>query len=161
MVGRPSKYQPTFCEQAKKLCRLGATDIEIADFFAVNVATLYRWKNDHPAFCEALKEGKAEADARVVDSLYHRAVGYSFDSEKVFQFQGKVIRAPVREHVPPDTTACIFWLKNRQAADWRDKQEHDHRFLGPAEMTDAELADIARSSGTGTSPPKGNPPVTH
>lgn len=160
-MARPSKYDPAFCDQARKLCKLGATDIEVADFFAVSVATLNNWKAAHPAFLDALKEGKTEADARVVDSLYHRAVGYSFDSEKVFQFQGKVIRAPVREHVPPDTTACIFWLKNRQAADWRDKQEHDHRFLGPAEMTDAELADIARSSGTGTSPPKGNPPVTH
>lgn len=160
-MARPSKYDPTFCDQARKLCKLGATDIEVADFFGVNVATLYRWKNDHPSFCEALKEGKTEADARVVDSLYHRAVGYSYDSEKVFQFQGAIIRAPVREHVPPDTTACIFWLKNRQAADWRDKQEHEHRFGTTSEMSDEELAAIVRRSRERTPPPKGDPPVTH
>jgi hypothetical protein len=59
---------------------IGTADMEIADFFAVNVATLYRWKNDHPEFCDALKEAKTEADARVEASLYHRAIGYSYDS---------------------------------------------------------------------------------
>ena len=160
-MARPSKYDPAFCDQTRKLCKLGATDIEVADFFGVSVATLNNWKAAHPAFLEALKEGKTEADARVVDSLYHRAVGYSFDSEKVFQFQGEVIRAPIREHVPPDTTACIFWLKNRQAADWRDKQEHEHRFGTTSEMSDEELAAIVRRSRERTPPPKGDPPVTH
>jgi hypothetical protein len=80
---RPSKYVPAFCDQARSLCKLGATDIEIADFFGVNVATLYRWKNDHREFCEALKQPKADADARVEASLYHRATGYTYDDEEV------------------------------------------------------------------------------
>lgn len=160
-MGRPSKFSPAFCDQVKKLCRLGATDIEIADFLGVNVATLYRWKNDHPSFCEALKEGKTEADARVVESLYQRAVGYSFDSEKVQVLRdGAVVRVPIREHVPPDTTAAIFWLKNRAPADWRDVQQHEHRFAA-SEMSDAELARIARGRGDGASEAPRNPSVTH
>ena len=55
--------------------------------------------------------------------MFHKAVGYSFDSEKVFQFQGEVVRAKTREHVPPDTTAMIFWLKNRRPHDWREKMD--------------------------------------
>ena len=121
-MGRPTKFDPAFCDQARKLCRLGATDIEIADFFAVDVRTLYRWKNDNDEFCQALKEAKTEADARVEASLYHRATGYTFDAIKIFNGAEGVVKVPYREHVPPDPTSMIFWLKNRQADKWRDKQ---------------------------------------
>lgn len=123
--GRPTSYQPTFVEQAVKLCKLGATDAEMADFFEVAQSTFYKWKNDYPEFSEALKAGKAEADNRVERSLYNRAVGYTFDSEKVFQFQGQIVRTNTKEHVPPDTTAQIFWLKNRKSQEWRDVRQHE------------------------------------
>lgn len=119
--GRPTDYKPEFAEQAKKLCELGATDADLADFFSVTDRTIYRWSAKHPEFCHALKAGKETADDRVERSLFHRAVGYSYDSEKVFQFQGAVVRADTKEHVPPDTTAAIFWLKNRRRDQWRDK----------------------------------------
>ena len=65
----------------------------------------------------ALAAGKAEADGRVERSLYMRAVGYSYDAEKIFcDKNGNVTKVPYREHVPPDVTACIFWLKNRDPA---------------------------------------------
>lgn len=120
-----SSYKPEYIEQARKLCLLGATDVEVADFFGVSPSTLYLWKNAHPEFSNALKSGKDEADERVERSLYHKAIGYSFDSEKVFQFQGQIVRAPFREHVPPSDTACIFWLKNRRANEWRDVHRHE------------------------------------
>lgn len=125
-AGRPSGYKPEYAEQAEKLCRLGATDIELADFFEVSDRTIYRWQSIYPDFCQALKAGKETADDRVERSLFHRATGYSFDSEKVFQYQGEIIRAKTREHVPPDTTAMIFWLKNRRQGDWRDVHKHEH-----------------------------------
>jgi hypothetical protein len=121
--GRPSKFKPEFVGQAAKLAALGATDREVAGFFEVNEATLNRWKLEHDDFCESLKTGKATADERVERSLYNRAVGYSFDSEKIFHFQGQVTRAPCVEHVSPDVTACIFWLKNRRPEQWREKGE--------------------------------------
>lgn len=121
--GRPSKYDPAFVEQAAKLCALGATDEQIADFFGVAPSTLYLWKHGHPEFSEALKAGKAEADERVVRSLYQRAVGYEFDGVKVFMPAGAAapVYAPIRERLHPDTTAAIFWLKNRRPEEWRDK----------------------------------------
>lgn len=147
---RPTKYRAEFSAQARKLCQLGATDIEIADFLEVDVRTLYRWKNDHDEFCQALKEGKTEADARVEASLYHKAVGYSFDAVKIFMPAGakEPVHAPYREHVAPDTTAAIFWLKNRQPDRWRDKHEIEHTNR-PADMTDDELTRIAAGSGEG------------
>ena len=123
-MARPSKYKPEFAEQARKLCLLGATNVDLADFFKVSINTIDNWSAAHEEFLGALKVGKEEADNRVERSLYQRAVGYTFESEKVFCQQGAVVRAPTREHVPPDTTAQIFWLKNRRKDEWRDKQEH-------------------------------------
>lgn len=160
MAGRPSKYKPEFCEQAAKLCRLGATDIEIADFFGVAKATINTWKLQRPEFLDSLKAAKAEADARVEQSLYHKAVGYSFDSEKIFNNQGEVIRAKTREHVPPDTTAMIFWLKNRRPEQWRDKHEVEHIHTAKR-MSDNELERIAAGGGKGAPGAEDGSKVVH
>lgn len=123
MSGRPSKYKPEFVSQAQKLCMLGATDIEIADFFEVDVRTLYRWKNEHDEFCHALKASKEVADDRIERSLYERAAGYERDEVDIRVVNGEIVQTPIRKFYPPDTTACIFWLKNRRPADWREKVE--------------------------------------
>lgn len=155
-VGRPTDYKPEFVEQVKKLCLLGATDIEIADFFGVSVATIYRWSVKYPQFCEARTTAKEMADNRVERSLYHRAIGYTFEAEEVFQYQGEVVRAKVRKHVPPDTSSMIFWLKNRRRDQWRDIQRIEHGEAGEfdrladeevmAEMR-KEAAELGLSSG--------------
>lgn len=121
--GRPTLYKDEYAEQAAKLVRLGATDHELADFFGIHISTVYRWKHDHSAFCDAVKgTAKEMADSRVERSLYSRSVGYSYESEKVFQFQGEIVRAPIIEHVQPDPSAALNWLKNRKPSEWREKQ---------------------------------------
>lgn len=127
-AGRPPKYQPEYAAQAEKLCRLGATDQEVADFFEVDVRTIYRWKADHDAFCQALKAGKEIADERVERSLYQRAIGYEQEEVKIFMPAGaeKPVYAPFRAKIAPDTTAAIFWLKNRRSGEWRDRQQVEH-----------------------------------
>lgn len=127
-TGRPSGYKKEFAAQATKLCALGATDQEIADFFEVNVRSIYRWKADHDEFCQALKAGKGQADDRVERSLYMKAIGYEQDEVKIFMPAGspEPVYAPYRAKIAPDTTAAIFWLKNRRPQEWRDKREMDH-----------------------------------
>ncbi len=146
--GRPSSYQPEYAEQAGKLCLLGATDADLADFFEVSERTIYRWQIQFPEFCQALKVAKAEADDRVERSLYHKAVGYSHDAVKIFMPSGaeEPVHAPYREWVPPDTTAAIFWLKNRRKDQWRDRHDHEHtgKDGGPIETSDATETEIAR-----------------
>jgi len=123
-MGRPTDYKPEYDEQSRKLCVLGATDQQIADFFGVDVRTIYRWKNEHPDFCQALKAGKEEVDNQVERSLLNRALGYERDAVRIFcSKDGAVTQVPYREVVPPDVTACIFWLKNRRRGEWRDKQD--------------------------------------
>jgi len=124
--GRPSKYRDEFAEQARKLCLLGATDAELAGFFEVNEDTIHEWKKVHAEFSESIKRGKLQADAEVADRLYQRAMGFEHDDVHVSNYQGEVTLTPIRKIHAPDTTAAIFWLKNRQGKQWRDKQEVAH-----------------------------------
>ena len=125
--GRPSLYRQSFDAQAEKLCQLGATDQEVADFFEVDVRSIYRWKAEHESFCQALRVGKAVADERVERSLFQRATGYEQDEVKIFMpaNASKPVYAPYRARIAPDTTACIFWLKNRRSDLWRDRSIHE------------------------------------
>ncbi len=123
-VGRPTKYRPEYAEQALKLCRLGAKDTELADFFHVSEQTINAWKHEFPTFLESLREGKALADAEVADKLFKRATGYEHSAVKISASpDGKEHITEYTERYPPDTTAAIFWLKNRRPDLWRDKVE--------------------------------------
>lgn len=126
MAGRPSKYKPEFAAQAAKLCELGATDAQLADFFCVSVSTVNLWKVQHPEFSESIKVPKDQADERVEQSLYRRALGYEHDEVDIRVVANAIVTTPIRKYYPPDSTAMIFWLKNRKSTEWRDKQEQEH-----------------------------------
>jgi hypothetical protein len=121
--GRPTDYRPEYARTAKAMCKLGATDSELAEEFGVNTSTIWYWRSKHEEFSNALNEGKDAFDNRAERSLAMKAVGYSYHSEKVFCFEGAIIRAPIIEHCPPDTGAIKLWLSNRRPEQWRDKQE--------------------------------------
>ena len=124
-MARPSRYKAEFAEQAAKLCRLGATDKELAEFFGVTEKTINNWKGAHPEFLQSLKAGKQMADAEVADKLFQRAIGYSHPDTHISNFQGVITVTPITKHYPPDPTSMIFWLKNRRPDLWRDKPEPD------------------------------------
>jgi hypothetical protein len=121
-----SPYEKAYAAQARKLCELGATDVELADFFGVTFKTIYTWKHKHKEFRAALKAGKEDADERVVRSLYHRAVGYEQEDTKVFIRAKEPVYATYRARIPPDVKAAIFWLKNRRPTEWRERREVEH-----------------------------------
>lgn len=123
-AGRPSKYKPECAKQAAKLCKLGATDAQLADFFQVSVSTINLWKVEHKEFSESIKVPKGEADERVEQSLYRRAMGYEHDEVDIRVIANDVVITPIRKYYPPDSTAMIFWLKNRRPDVWRDKVDH-------------------------------------
>ena len=158
-MARPTSFRPEFVEQAEKLCRLGAIDTEMADFFDVAESTLYLWKTTHPEFSEAIKRGKLTADANVADRLYQRAMGYAHEETHVSNYRGAITLTPWVKHYPPETAAAIFWLKNRRPAEWRDKitSEHagnpgnplitriEHVIIDPRRGTDARPSGVTRS----------------
>lgn len=138
-MARPSKYKDEYADQAYKLCLLGATDKDMADFFEVDEATINRWKESKEGFCESLKRGKTMADATVASKLYHRAIGYEHPEIVTATFQGHITDTmEVVKHYAPDPTAAIFWLKNRQPKQWRDKQEIDSNVKGKFDI-DVEI----------------------
>lgn len=129
-MARPSKYKPEMIEQGRKLCEAGALDRDLAQVFGISLTTLYEWKQRYPEFAESIRLSKDTADDAVELALFRKATGYSFDSEKVFQFEGAPVRVAIVEHVPPSDTAMIFWLKNRRPDQWRDKTETDLNVKG-------------------------------
>ena len=94
----------------------------------ISPATLYKWKNEHLEFSEALKRGKSPVDFEIENMLLKRAKGYEYE-----ETVEEVTEAPngektkhkriTKKHMPPDTTALIYWLKNRKPEQWRDRRE--------------------------------------
>jgi hypothetical protein len=96
----------------------------------------------------ALDEGRLNANGRVASALFKKATGYEVKAEKLFQFRGEVVRGEYVEHIPPDTSAASFWLRNRAPELWKERCEVDvggsieHKF---AAMTPDERRADARS----------------
>lgn len=118
-AGRPTPYRPEHAEQARKLCRNGMTDREVADILGISPRTFYRWRGEHDAFAKAVKVGKGRADDRVESALYQRAVGYDYEDVKVFAGGAKgPVTVPVMVHVPADVRATLQWLGCRRPESW-------------------------------------------
>lgn len=148
-VGRPSKYKPEYAEQARKLCLLGATDADMADFFDVDERTINNWKEEFPEFFQSIKKGKLLADANVADRLYQRAMGYEAPDVDIRVVDGEIVETPMTKYYPPDTPAAIFWLKNRQKDKWRDKMETDVTSKGEAVVMPSVIELVVPHESTG------------
>lgn len=124
--GAPSKYQGHYPVQVKWMARHGLTEEEMAKELGIARSTFSLWKLKHPELSDALKGGKALALARVEDALYQRALGFEVtETETIIDpVTRKATRSKVTtKHVLPDTTACIFILKNMDKKNWRDTHE--------------------------------------
>ena len=134
-MARPEKYSQEYIGIAKKACELGATDQDLAEMFGVSVRTIYNWQVAYPEFADILELGKAPADNRVKKSLYHRALGYSHPEDDIRVVDGEIVITPTIKHYPPDTTACIFWLKNRMPEEFRANPEPgDDDYVNPVKI---------------------------
>lgn len=128
--GRPTLYKQEYDAQAYKLCLLGATDKDLANFFEVCEATINNWKIENESFLESIKDGKVKADAIIAESLFKRAKGAIINKQQAFKVRnsnGKegytesIEIVDLIEEIPPDTTAIKFWLSNRKSSDWKEK----------------------------------------
>jgi hypothetical protein len=123
-LGRPKiPYDPEFHDaEGERLASQGLINMEIAKGIGISSDTLYTWYNVHPSFSEAVKRGKSIADQKVTESLYKRATGFTFTETKHIDDGHSVRKESTVKCVPPDTTACIYWTKNRMVNEWRDKR---------------------------------------
>lgn len=121
-------------DKVKEMHAAGATLFELAHTFQVSQNTLLTWRDKDAAFADALAPMEEAMIQRVERSLFHKAVGYTFRSEKIsVDKDGVVTRVPYIEHVPPDNGAMMFYLKNRRPDRWRDK--FDVELEGNIKMT--------------------------
>lgn len=126
--------------------RDGLTQEQIARNMGISLSTFKEWRNKHPAISAALKKGKELADYIMENALYRRGTGYTvklrkpmkvreieYDNGKKVKEKEEIVYAEEEVHIPPDTTAQIFWLKNRKPEVWRDKRD-----VQPTSGEDAE-----------------------
>lgn len=124
--------------------RDGLINEQIANEIGIHPSTLYDWQKKYPEIAEVLKRGKDVIDRQVENALLKRALGYEYEEvtqERIvkkdvhgdsmtdlhgFPISEMVTTKIVTKQVVPDTTAQIFWLKNRKPEQWRDKQQVEH-----------------------------------
>jgi hypothetical protein len=132
-AGRPTKFKPEYCDQAYKLCLLGAIDADLADFFEVAASTVYLWKNEYPEFADQIRNGKKIADMHLASKLYNRAEGAEWVEEQAFKIKKRILRR-IRQEGP-----------HRRAHRHRSRQKgsaarHDSAHLLAQEPRSAKLA---------------------
>lgn len=145
--GRPTDFRPEYCEQATALCRLGATDKEMAAFFGCAESTLYLWQKEHAEFSEAIRAGKLVADMEMANSMYKLGKGHDYyedqavkvkdvqyaDGKKIAETE-RVEIVQVRKIVPPEMAAISMWLTNRQKDKWKHRVSNEHAGEGGGPM---------------------------
>lgn len=142
--GRPTKYKPEYVQIVYDACSgYGLDNKGLAKILLTTPQTIATWMKEYPEFFDAVKAGKDLWNTHTVeDSLLKRTMGYKYietTREPLYNpLTGKPLKDPktgkdiiavtkkVTKNVAPDTTAIIFYLKNRDPGRWRDKQEIEH-----------------------------------
>ena len=136
-MARPSKYDTHVKPKlnlVESWARDGLVDEQIAHNLGISTTAYYEYKQKYAEFAESLKNGKDDIDVMVENALLKRALGYTYDEvtrepakeldEETGEYRTVMAETKrVTKEVQPDTTAQIFWLKNRRPQAWRDKQE--------------------------------------
>ena len=133
--------------------RDGLTDEQIAKNIGINRTTLYDWKKKEVNIADALKRGKEVIDFEVENALLKKALGYTITiKEEKLDKDGCVHTLEKDVHIPPDTTAQIFWLKNRKPNNWKDRIEtdEDKEAVANASQVIAKIRKVAQEYTDGT-----------
>ena len=115
-----SLFRTEYIEHAYRLSLLGLSDEHKSKFFNVTRKTFLYWQEQVPEFKDAVWRGKEIADGQVANAMFNKAVGYNRTEDHITQHNGVVAVTKYTKHYPADTTAGIFWLKNKQRDTWSD-----------------------------------------
>jgi hypothetical protein len=138
--GQPTLYRPEYVELAHNYCLLGATNETLAEFFGVARRTIQNWIATHTDFADAVYRGRAVADGVIVRALFERAKGFSHEVTRTTLWRGEKQTITNTVSYPPDTQACMFWLRNRQPEFWQARTEAPPE---PEVIDDIALLDAA------------------
>ena len=133
---KTKRLHPDKAELLSSWCKKGLNEAEIAKEMGISRSTLNEWKKKYPDISDTMKRTRAYAHACVENSLFRRATGYTvplikqfkvkkpiFDKagEKIIGWEEQLQEGREEMHVPADTKAIIFYLKNRLPEDWKEK----------------------------------------
>lgn len=134
-------------QQIAEWASMGLNNDDIAHNMGIKKSAFYTWLKKYPELADTLKNAKRIADQIVENALYRRAIGYDYEEITEFVNEEGIItsRKVVKKHQPGDTTAEIFWLKNRLPELWRNhpentiekEEQQDDGFLQALEATAA------------------------
>lgn len=168
-TGRKNKYQThvePYFDVIEDMCRNGATDEQIYRTLGVGRDSFYRYKKQYTELSDILKRNKIYADAQVENALFKNAIGQVIKEKKpvklkeiIYNDAGKKIKeiervevVEVETQIKGDTTAQIFWQKNRRKEEWRDRHniEHEGKLnvdFSHENLSDEELIELAKKEG--------------
>lgn len=129
-------FLPDHLEQVRAIAMRGVDQETISEIFDIAPSQIERWKKQYPLFKDALEAGYTDADVAVLSAVYQSAVGYTHDEEKIFMWDGDIIRANTTKHYKPDMNAAKLWLTNRQREHWKDRQ---HTSVSGGQSDDAPI----------------------
>jgi len=138
-------FLPDHLEQVRAIAMRGIDEEQMSEIFDISPRQMGKWKAQYPLFKDALEAGYTDADAAVLAALYQSAVGYTHDEEKIFQWDGEIVRAETVKHYKPDVAAIKLWLTNRQGDNWKDRHhtnvsgKDDHSPIGIRDETKMEV----------------------
>lgn len=125
-IGRPTKATPQALSKAITLAKEGKAIPEIAEALNIDYTTVTEWNKVNKPFSLALKGSRAKVDQKVAHKLLERAMGYETQEHSIEEItangQTAIRKKVIKKQVPPDVTAQIFWLKNRQPDEWQDRR---------------------------------------
>ncbi len=152
-----TKYNPeTTPELAEKYAREGYSDSQIAEMLGINKTAFYDWQHKHSEFAEALKRGKAPANAELKRAMLKTAMGYEVEEEETTAIldknkQVKSYRTTKRrKYIPPNPTMQIFLAKNRMPEEFRDVNRHEVDLrgeIGVNSLAELMMEDETRNEG--------------
>lgn len=152
MSGYPSRYRSKLYDRVTgTLAAQGYTHVQMAEAIGISRQTFDVWRKDNPTFAKAIINGKKDADEVVIQSLYKSACGYCYEDIHVTSFRGKVIQTPIIKYQHPNPTSMIFWLKNRDKANWSDKQIIAHS-IADSDFIKETPAQVAAKMDSSTAP---------
>ncbi|MEB7449883.1 helix-turn-helix domain-containing protein [Staphylococcus chromogenes] len=141
--------EPEKLVQIQGWARDGLTMDQIAYNMGITKPTLYKWQKKNDNLVNALKVGRDSTDRQVENALFKNAIGFHYTEEQITD-DGEVVE--VQKYSKPNTTAQIFWLKNRKPDEWREKQNVEHegtvnQNMNISKLTDEELRKLADIGG--------------
>ncbi|MEI6848003.1 MAG: hypothetical protein WCK32_08240 [Chlorobiaceae bacterium] len=120
-MGRMRKYEESFPARVEAMAKEGLLEKDMAAMLGISVKTFEEYKKEYPLFLHSLKAGKAVIDHQVENKLFKAAMGYEYKETKVITNEDGSVRTEVTtKQAHPNVTAQIFWLKNRDAKNWRE-----------------------------------------